>query len=123
VVVSSQTFSRIDSEIFFALKRWGLKRHARKSTKWIVHKYFTCIGNKHWQFYCTTKDKTGNKKPLYLKKAAAMPIRRRKKIIGEATPFNPKFKEYFILREKERRTREYPTAQSAERGSFSLMRA
>ncbi|ARM35499.1 hypothetical protein B0B39_18360 (plasmid) [Legionella longbeachae] len=31
--VSSRTFSKVDSEIFFALKRWCLQRHARKSKK------------------------------------------------------------------------------------------
>lgn len=77
-----------------------------------MHQYFTCLGDNQWQFYCMLKDKAGNKKPLYLKKAAATAIRRHKKIIGEANPFNPQFKEYFIQREKERRTREYNLKQS-----------
>jgi len=37
--VASKTFSKIDSEIFQALKRWGFKRHARKGKRWIINQY------------------------------------------------------------------------------------
>ena len=63
-VVSSQIFAKIDSEIFLALERWCLKRHARKGRGWIMRRYFTTVGLDHWRFYCTIKDKGGNKKQL-----------------------------------------------------------
>lgn len=50
-----------------------------------------------------TKDKEGKMKPLYLRKAVETSIRRHKKIIAKATPFEPKFKEYFKQRVKERK--------------------
>jgi len=102
---SSQIFAQIDSEIFSALKRWGLKRHARKGTKWIMQRYFTTVGMNHWRFYCVTKDKVGKEKKLYLKNATETHIRRHKKIMAAANPFDPQFKEYFQKREQERKTR------------------
>lgn len=93
--VASKVFSMIDSEIFLALKRWGLKRHPRKGKRWIVRKYMKRLGNDNWRFYCTTKDKDGKQKLLYLKRAANTHIRRHTKIKAEANPFNPRYKEYF----------------------------
>lgn len=114
--VSSRIFARIDSEIFLALKRWGFKRHPRKGTGWIIRRYYTRVGLDHWRFYCTIKDKEGNKKQLYLKNASATTIRRHKKILANANPFDPQFKEYFEKREKERKTRENVTENSKYAG-------
>ncbi len=100
--VASKVFSYVDSEIFKALLRWAYRRHSSKGRKWIVKKYFTTVGGDHWRFYCMTKDKEGNAKPLYLKKAANTKIRRHVKIKSEATPFNPLYKAYFKQREDER---------------------
>jgi RNA-directed DNA polymerase len=112
IAVSSQIFAKIDSEIYQALNRWCLKRHPRKGKRWITSKYFTRVGLNFWIFYCITKDKEGNKKPLYLKNAGATSIRRHKKIRAEANPFDPRFKEYFLERAKERKSRETTTARS-----------
>ncbi len=106
-VVSSNVFSTIDSEIFLALKRWCLKRHARKGKRWIIRKYYTRIGNDHWRFYCNVKDKNGKDKPLYLKNAAETTIRRHLKILAKANPFDPRFTEYFHKREKARKASVY----------------
>jgi RNA-directed DNA polymerase len=100
--VSSRVFSAIDNEIYHALMRWALKRHARKGKRWIVNKYFTTLGGDHWRFYCIIKDKAGKKKPLYLKNANDTKIRRHVKIKSDATPFNPLYKDYFAQREQER---------------------
>ena len=114
--VSSRIFARIDSEIFLALKQWGLKRHARKGKYWIIRRYFTTIGHDQWRFYCTTIDKSGNKKKIYLKNASETHIRRHKKILAAANPFNPQFKDYFEKREKERKTRENVSENSKYAG-------
>lgn len=103
--VSFRIFAKVDSEIFLALKRWGLKRHPCKGMKWIIPRYYTRVGLDHWQFHCTIKDKKGNKKLLYLKNTSATLIRRHKKIQASANPFDPQFKEYFQKRAKERKTR------------------
>ncbi len=114
--VSSQIFAYVDSEIFSALKRWCLKRHARKGTGWIIRRYYTRVGLNQWRFYCIVNDKEGNKKPLYLRHASETKIRRHKKIMASANPFNPQFKEYFENREKERRTRDKDTENSKYAG-------
>lgn len=114
--VASRIFAHIDSEIFLALKRWGLKRHPCKGTRWIINRYYTRVGLDHWRFHCTIKDKDGNKKQLYLKNASATRIRRHKKIMASANPFDPQFKEYFQKREKERKTRENVTENSKYAG-------
>jgi len=100
--VSSKVFSLIDNEIYLALMRWALKRHARKGKRWIVNKYFTAFGGNRWRFHSIIKDKTGKKKPLYLKNASDTKIRRHVKIKSAATPFNPLYKEYFEQREEKR---------------------
>lgn len=104
-VVSSKVFAKVDHEIFLALKRWCLKRHPRKGNRWIMRKYFTSVGNNHWRFHCITKDEEGNKKSIYLKNATGTHIRRHKKILAYATPFDPNYKEYFRKREEERKAR------------------
>ena len=55
-VVSSRAFSRIDSEIFLTLKRWSLKRHARKSKTWIFRHYFTTVTGDNWRFFIAWKE-------------------------------------------------------------------
>lgn len=122
--VSSQVFAKIDSEIYSALKSWCLKRHARKGKRWILRRYFTTLGGDNWRFHCIVKDKEGNKKPLYLKRASDTHIRRHIKVKAEANPFNPRFKEYFKEREEKKRKATLPrTAATAGLNSISLTRA
>lgn len=116
--VSSKVFVQIDSEIFLALKRWGLKRHARKGKRWIIRKYYTRVGNDHWRFHCILKDKEGKDKILYLKNATETRIRRHNKIRAEATPFNPCFKEYFKQRAIDRKASAESTKGTKSAGWF-----
>jgi RNA-directed DNA polymerase len=109
--VSSKVFAKVDSEIFLALKRWCLKRHPRKGKRWIMRKYLKSVGNNHWRFYCVVKDKDAKKKFIYLKQATATPIRRHKKILAKANPFDPDYKEYFRKRKEECKTRVYANNQ------------
>lgn len=115
-VVSAQVFHMIDSEIFYSLKRWALKRHSRKGKRWTMKKYFTSVGANNWRFHCIVKDKSGNKKPLYLKQAANTHIRRHKKIKADATPFDPSYKQYFIQRKKEQNIRGIYTNKTKSAG-------
>lgn len=104
-VVSSKVFGTIDHEIFIALKQSLYRKHPRKGRWWIMKKYFTTVGDNNWRFHCIVKDKSGNKKPLYLKQARETLIRRHKKIKAEATPFDPCYEDYFKQRYKEKRAR------------------
>ena len=101
-VVSSKVFSQIDHELFQALKRWALKRHARKGVKWIMKHYWKSHKGDNWRFYC---DKEGKKKTIFLKRAIDTKIRRHIKIVAKANPFDPFYKNYFAKRELEKQRR------------------
>ena len=49
-VVSSHVFNRLDSEIFYKIWRWAVRRHPKKGAKWIRRKYFRKHGNNMWRF-------------------------------------------------------------------------
>lgn len=119
-VVSSKIFSYIDSEIFQALKRWGLRRHARKGKRWIIGHYYTRYQGDNWRFHCIIKDKKGNKKPLYLKNASDTKIRRHTKIVALANPFDPFYKDYFAKREMERKSR-YLLSNNADLAGLKII--
>ena len=98
-VVSSQIFSYVDQEIYWALERWMWKRHPSKGKVWIANKYFRQKGLKKWQFY--TRVNKGDKKVfLDLASAEDVKIRRHIKIKGIAHPFDPEFREYFEMRDR-----------------------
>ena len=98
--VASKVFKTVDSEIFYALMRHCQNRHHNKGKPWLVKKYFTSYGGNNWRFHCKIKDKTGEQKLLYLKKASDTKIRRHIKIRSAANPFDPQYKEYFAKRGK-----------------------
>jgi RNA-directed DNA polymerase len=93
-VVSSQTFSYVDQEIYWALERWMWRRHPSKRKVWIANKYFRQKSRKKWQFY-TRVNKSDKKVFLDLAFAEDVKIRRHIKIKGIAHSFDPKFREYF----------------------------
>lgn len=93
-VVSKETFSYIDSQIFSTLWKWAKRRHPNKNLSWIRNKYFTRIGLRNWCFF--SKDKNSDdKKRLVLILASDTNIIRHIKVKAEANPYNPEFKEYF----------------------------
>jgi RNA-directed DNA polymerase len=103
--VAAKVFTKVDSEIFHALMKWCRNRHHNKGNPWLVKKYFTSFGGDNWRFYCKIKDKIGEQKLLYLKKASDTKIRRHIKIRSTANPFDPQYKEYFAAREKVKKQR------------------
>lgn len=94
--VAKETFSYIDAKIFKSLWKWAKRRHPRKGSKWVKDKYFARIGLRNWCFCSKTKGKNG--KANVLISAAKTQIKRHVKIRAEATPYDPKFKEYFYER-------------------------
>lgn len=99
-VVSKKTFSYVDSCIFKTLQQWNKRRHPNKNAKWRQKKYFRSQGFRKWIFSARSHDKKGNVILLDLFKAAGVPIKRHVKIKGEATPYDPVFKDYFERRKK-----------------------
>ena len=98
-VVSSKTFSRVDSAIFRCLWRWARRRHLRKSRKWIKARYFGRLGAKDWVFQGEVIDqRTDATRMTRLFYAASVPIKRHVKVRGAANPYDPDWEVYFERR-------------------------
>ena len=88
-VVSKDAFQRIDTAIWKSSWRWAKRRHSRKSSSWIVKRYYTRKGARNWIF----TDRGAN-----LKIMAQTPIKRHTKIKGAANPYDPEWEAYFEKR-------------------------
>jgi RNA-directed DNA polymerase len=99
-VCAKKTFGQVDSQIFKILWRWIKRRHPMKSGRWRKEKYFRSHGNRNWVFSVKIPARKGSVDYLDLFQASSVPIRRHIKIRAEATPYDPRFKEYFELRKQ-----------------------
>lgn len=99
-VAAKSTFSYVDYIILGCVMRWIKRRHPEKRADWMYKKYFRVQGSRQWVFSAVLKDKEGQKTFLDLLRAAQTPIRRHVKIRGEATPYDPQYKEYFVQRKR-----------------------
>lgn len=97
-VVSKETFSKVDYEIWIALWCWAARRHPNKGKKWISRKYFRQVKGVQRAFSCTTLNKDGDKRDLTLFRASIIPIVRHPQILPEANPFAPEWDAYFERR-------------------------
>ena len=95
---ASRTFSYIDNCIFKALWSCVGRRHPTKNLTWRKQKYFRSYKERNWIFSTKIQKKSGIKTYLDLILASSRRIERHVKIIAEATPFDPKFLEYFQAR-------------------------
>jgi RNA-directed DNA polymerase len=98
--VSKKAFYHVDKCIFEALQLWIRRRHPTKNAGWRRKKYFRSHGFRNWIFFARSHDKKGNIVMLNLFEAAKVTIKRHVKIRGEATPYDPAFKDYFERRKK-----------------------
>lgn len=87
-VVAKQTFSKLDSLIFWRLWRWAKRRHSKKSADWIRKKYFRSIGGQNWVFAYPYKNGKGEKQYRRLYKLAETAIVRHKRLPGEYQPYD-----------------------------------
>jgi RNA-directed DNA polymerase len=92
-VVSSKTFSYVDSQIFRALWRWARRRHRRKSAKWIRRKYFGTHKGRTWTFQGEALIR-GERCTVRLFYASDVPIKRHIKVRGKANPYDPAWELY-----------------------------
>ncbi|BCX52941.1 group II intron reverse transcriptase/maturase [Comamonas thiooxydans] len=91
-VVAKETFSRMDSLIYWRLVRWTRRRHPNKSHPWCKSRYWQRIKDRD-EFAATVKTADG---PLTTKllKLADTEIVRHEKIKGEYNPFDPVWEVY-----------------------------
>lgn len=98
---AKKTFGYIDYCIYKALWRWIHRRHTRKSARWLKKKYFRCHKLRNWIFAAKIKSKgKGIATYVDLLAASSIAIKRHIKIKTDATPFDPRYVEYFEKRER-----------------------
>lgn len=95
---SSRTFSKVGAGVFGMLWRWALRRHRRRSKKWIRSKYFGQLGNRNWVFQGKDTDASGATRLMRLFYIECVPIKRHIKVRGEANPYDPEWETYFERR-------------------------
>lgn len=97
-VVSSRTFSAMDSYAWKLTYKWAKRTHPKKSKRWIVSKYFGRFNrskNDNWVFGDRA---TG----AHLPKFAWTSIRRHQLVKGKSSPDDPTLGDYWSQRRKTR---------------------
>lgn len=93
-VVAKQTFSRIDSLLYWRLMRWAKRRHPMKSVDWIRRRYWRTVKDRNWVFAADVLVRDGSKSVMELYSLADTPIKRHKKLKGEYHPYDPEWEVY-----------------------------
>jgi RNA-directed DNA polymerase len=89
-VVAKAAFSKLDLQIYWRLMRWGLRRHPRKSSKWVLNHHWQELGTRQ-VFASTMLNRKGEQMPLVLYRLADTKIVRHLKIKGQYNPFDPEW--------------------------------
>jgi RNA-directed DNA polymerase len=97
-IVSKETYSYVDFQIYKAIWKWCRRRHSKKGKWWVSTKYFHKIGTRNWVF----SEETTNGKLTQLIRAADTKIIRHTKIRLGANPYDSEWITYFEEREGER---------------------
>lgn len=92
-VVAKETFSRIDSLLYWRLMRWARRRHPNKTRQWAAQKYWATLGGRT-EFAVRTGFVDGEPVWLRLYKLADTKIVRHVKVKGGFNPFDPKWEAY-----------------------------
>jgi RNA-directed DNA polymerase len=98
--VATDTFDRVDHEIWRALWQWAKRRHPKKSRDWVKKHCFPAQHKRAWTFAAKTGQHTPEGKPIWnrLTYAGDTRIRRHIKIRRDANPFDPQWRPYFEKR-------------------------
>lgn len=96
---AKKTFSYIDHQVYIALWCWACRRHAGKSASWIKRKYFRSQGLRNWIFFAKSEKSSNKNMYVDLFAASSVAIKRHVKIKAEATPYDPRFIDYFKKRQ------------------------
>ena len=102
-IVASDTFRKMDSQIYRYLWNWAKRRHREKGKRWLMRTYWLS-GPKAWTFSTAEKTPEG-KRRVELIRATSIGIERHIKIRSEANPFDPKDTTYFEKRIADRQRR------------------
>ena len=100
-VVSSEAFRSVDHYIWHALFRWARRRHPRRSSAWVLRKYFVPHEGTRSVF-------TGivgipdTPRTVRILSTRSIPIRRHVLVRGNANPLDPRDQAYFAHRRQAR---------------------
>ncbi|WP_343236557.1 group II intron reverse transcriptase/maturase [Streptomyces griseus] len=96
-VVSSRTFSALDSYVWTLTYKWAKRTHPKKSKHWIMNKYFGRLNRSkmnNWVF--------GDRATAHLPKFAWTNIRRHQLVRGKSSPDDPALLDYWSQRRQTR---------------------
>jgi len=98
--VATDTFDRVDHEIWRALWQWAKRRHPKKSRDWVKKHCFPIWRNRAWTFAAKTGQHKPDGQPIWtrLTYAGETQIQRHVKIRRHANPFDPHWRPYFAER-------------------------
>ena len=113
-VVSKETFSRVDANIFKSLWTWAKRRHPKKNISWVKNKYFTRMGRKDWIFFSHQNNKSKENTILTIRFASDTLIKRHVKIRADANPYDSDFEDYFQERKLKQRMSKYSRAANRQ---------
>lgn len=92
-VVAKETFSRLDSLLWWRLTRWARRRHPTKNPKWVAEKYWSTIDGRS-EFAVRVPTEDGTPKWVRLYRLADTEIVRHQKVKGDYNPFDPRWEAY-----------------------------
>ena len=92
-VVAKETFSKLDSLLWWRVTRWARRRHPKKSPTWTTAKYWSTIDGRS-EFAARVPSDDGEPRWIRLYRLADTPIVRHKKVKGDYNPFDPQWEMY-----------------------------
>ncbi|MBE7939489.1 MULTISPECIES: group II intron reverse transcriptase/maturase [Ramlibacter] len=96
-VVAKKTFTRLDSLIHWRLRRWGSRRHPRKTGKWVYQTYWLPVDHRV-VFTATGVDAQGEPVTSVLYRLGSTKIDRHHKVFGKFNPYDPSWERYSEIR-------------------------
>jgi RNA-directed DNA polymerase len=98
-MVSKETYSKVDHEIWKALWKWARRNHPKKGRKWVRDRYWHTKGARNWVFgYYKDAKRNGEKQLVEVRSHAATPIARHVKVKSDANPFDTNWETYWEQR-------------------------
>jgi len=101
-VVSKTIFGKVAYQTVNIIWRWAVRRHPRKSRKWVKQKYFRTVGGRNWVFFGQIEGRDNQPRLINLFDVASVPIKRHIKIRNTANPYDPQWRDYFEKRQARR---------------------
>lgn len=92
-VVAKETFSKLDSLLWWRLTRWARRKHPKKTPKWVTKKYWSTVEGRT-EFAERIRSEDGEARWIRLYRLADTEIVRHRKVMGEFNPFDPRWEAY-----------------------------